>query len=181
MNITGFALAGLHPFSIREIFKQGLSWRDVSEDNAKRIIATIPALAEEVKLSYDGACLDAKITELLGDIVSTNMVNLDSKVLNQRRAVWLTPQKARNVFVKIQEKKLSDERLASEKRDIKAQAVLLKSNRASLVAQVANISIQGRQEATAIKVRCNNDCGALRKVTPLVTIVPYDKWLGCTV
>jgi hypothetical protein len=92
-----------------------------------------------------------------------------------------TPQKARNVFVKIQEKKLSDERLTSEKRDIKAQAILLKSNRASLVAQVANISIQGRQEATAIKVRCNNDCGALRKVTPLVTIVPYDKWLGCTI
>jgi hypothetical protein len=49
---------------------------------------------------------------MLGNIVSTPIVDLNSKVLNHKRAVWLTPEKAR--FIKAESsRKLENERLAT--------------------------------------------------------------------
>ena len=68
------------------IFKQGTSWHTLSDDKCKRITDAIPELALKVRMSLDGSCPDTEITSLLGSIVTTNIVCLDSKVLNQRRA-----------------------------------------------------------------------------------------------
>jgi hypothetical protein len=56
---------------------------------------------------------------------------------------------------------------------------LEKRRAAQLVAQVLDGTLQGRQEATSIKVGCNNECGAIRSVVTEGTIVPHDGWLGC--
>jgi predicted RNA-binding protein YlxR (DUF448 family) len=74
---------------------------------------------------------------MLGDIVSTAIVGIDSKVLNQKRAVWLTPEKA--LFSKAENsRKVESERLATiEKAEKKAASALAKQNIASLTAQVA--------------------------------------------
>ena len=177
--LVGFKLSGLVPFDIREIFKQGTSWGQISEENAIRIIDTIPRLAHEVRLSNDGACSDALITSMLGDIVSTAIVGIDSKVLNQKRAVWLTPEKAR--FIKAENsRKVESERLATiEKAEKKAASALAKQNIASLTAQVAGGLIDGRKDFASFDVSCNNECGSIRKGVPEGVVTPYDNWLGC--
>jgi hypothetical protein len=177
--LLGFKLAGLVPFDIREIFKQGTSWGQVSEENAIRIIDTIPRLAHEVRISNDGACSDALITSMLGDIITTPIVGLDSKVLNQKRAVWLTPEKAR--YIKAENsKKIETERLAAlEKAEKKAAAALAKRTTASLAAQVAGGLFDGRKENLSSDVSCNNECGNVRKGVLEGVVTAYDGWLGC--
>lgn len=117
---------------------------------------------------------------LLGDIVSTNMIALDNKVLNQRRALWLTPQKARNILVANNEKLEIERRAALEKIPAKERSILAKRNRASLIVQVATNLIEGKKNSTSTRIKCNNDCGSVRNITTLGETVPYDNWLGCT-
>ena len=78
-------------------------------------MSKIPELAGRVKLSRDGSCPDVYITSALGDIISTNITNLDNKVINQRRAMWLTPDKARNISIALAEKFSNEKRLKEEK------------------------------------------------------------------
>jgi hypothetical protein len=150
-----FKLAGLVPFDIREIFKQGTSRGQVSEENAIRIIDTIQQLAHEVRISNGGACSDALITSMLGDVVTTPIVGLDTYVLNQKRAVWLTPEKTR--YIKAEKrKKIETERLAAlEKAEKKAAAALAKRTTASLAAQVTGGLFDGRKETLSSDVSCN--------------------------
>ena len=61
------------------------------------ILGAIPELAAEVLISRNGACSDARIESVLGHIVSTDMVGMDNKVINQQQALWLTPDKARKI------------------------------------------------------------------------------------
>ena len=52
---------GLAPFSVGTIFQQGTSWAKIPEKDALRLIATIPASADEVRKSDDGAYSDSLI------------------------------------------------------------------------------------------------------------------------
>jgi hypothetical protein len=178
---VGWQLAGLEPFDIRTIFQQGTSWAKINEENAQTIIAAIPELAAEMLVSRKGACSDAEINALLGHIpgVSTDIVGMDDKVLNQQRALWLTADKARNIMIDINLKLQEQKRVKKEKQDAKDLVPLEKRRAAQLVAQVLDGTLQGRQEATSIKVGCNNECGAIRSVVTEGTIVPHDGWLGC--
>ena len=173
-------MAGLAPFSVRTIFQQGTSWAKIPEKDALRLIATIPALADEVRKSDDGACSDSVIQSLLGDIVSTAMVGIDDKVLNQKRAVWLTPEKARNIF-KANSDKVEKERVAViERTQIKKRAATVKRMNIENATRVAEGEVEGKKETTSMVVNCNNECGNMRKAVPTGVQVPYDGWLGCT-
>jgi hypothetical protein len=134
-------------------------------------------------VSRIGACSDLKITEILGHIpgVTTEIVGMDEKVLNQQRALWLTPDKARNIMIDRSIKQLEENRVRKEKEDAKELAASEKRRAAELAIQVADGSLQGRQETTSIRVGCNNECGAIRKVVIDGTVVPYDGWVGCQV
>lgn len=119
LNYLGFESAGLAPFSVRTIFQQGTSCAKIPEKDALRLIATIPALADEMRKSDDGAYSDSLIQSLLRDIVSTAMVGIDDKV-------WLTPEKAHNIF-KANSDKVEKERVAViERTQIKERAATVK-------------------------------------------------------
>ena len=47
----------------------------------------------------NGSCSDEIICSLLGGIVTINTVGIVNKVLNQKRALWLTPEEAKINFV----------------------------------------------------------------------------------
>ena len=144
------------------------------------MISTIPALAVEVRNSDDGACSDALIQSLLGDIVSTSMVGIDDKVLNQKRAVWLTPEKARNIL-KANSDKVEKERIAVvERTHIKERAATTKRLNIENAARVAEGEVEGKRDTTSMAMNCNNECGNVRKAVPTGVQVPYDGWLGCT-
>ena len=180
MHSLGFELAGLAPFSVRTIFQQGTSWNKIPETDAQRLLAAIPVLAIEVRKSDDGACSDTLIQSLVGDIVSTAMVGIDDKVLNQKRAVWLTPEKARNIY-KASSDKAEKERVATvEKTQVKERAATAKRINIQNATRVAEGEVEGRKETTSMSVNCNNECGNVRKAIPTGVQVPYDGWLGCT-
>ena len=148
--------------------------------DAQRLIDTIPTLAVEVRKSDDGACSDSLIQSLLGDIVSTAMVGIDGKVLNQKRAVWLTPEKARNIF-KANREKAEKERVAViEKNQIKERAATARRVTVQNASRVAEGEVVGKKGTTSIAVNCNNECGNVRKAILTGVQVPYDGWLGCT-
>ena len=179
-HYSGFELAGLAPFSVRTIFQQGTSWGKIPEEDAQRLIATIPTLAVEVRKSDDGACSDLLIQSLLGDIVSTEMIGIDDKVLNQKRAVWLTPEKARNIF-KANSEKAEKERVAViERTQTKERAATAKRANIQNASRVAEGGVEGKKETACIAVNCNNECGNVRKAILTGVQVPYDGWLGCT-
>ena len=144
-------------------------------------MSKIPELAERVKLSRDGSCPDVYITSALGDIISTNITNLDNKVINQRRAMWLTPDKARNISIALAEKFSNEKRLKEEKEKKKEEALIAKRNKAVRTVEVNEGVIVGRRCLTMTKTRCINDCGLVREIVPIGTIKPYDNWIGCTV
>ena len=180
IHYLGFELAGLAPFSVRTIFQQGTSWSKIPEADAQRLLATIPILAVEVRKSDDGACSDTLIQSLVGDIVSTAMVGIDDKVLNQKRAVWLTPEKARNIF-KANSDKAEKERVAIvERTQVKERAATAKRINIQNATRVAEGEVEGRKDTTSMAVNCNNECGSVRKAIPTGVQVPYDGWLGCT-
>ena len=165
---------------MRTIFQQGTSWGKIPEEDAQRLIATIPILAVEVRKSDDGACSDSLIQSLLGDIVSTAMIGIDDKVLNQKRAVWLTPEKARNIFKANSDKAERERVTVVERTEIKERAVTAKKPNIHNTARVAEGEVEGRKETTSIPVNCNNECGNVRKAALTEVQVPYDGWLGCT-
>ena len=173
-------MAGLSPFSVRTIFQQGTSWGKIPEMDAQRLIATIPTLAVEVRKSDDGACSDTLIQSLLGDIVSTAMVGIDEKVLNQKRAVWLTPEKARNIFKANSDKVEKERVVVIERTQVKERAATAKRMIIQNATRVAEGEVEGKKEATSMAVNCNNECGNVRKAVPTGVQVPYDGWLGCT-
>lgn len=146
-------------------------------------MGAIPDLAAEVLVSRRGACSDEKIKAMLGHIpgVTTQIVGMDDKVLNQQRALWLTPYKARNIVIDRNIRLLEEKRVRKEKADAKEFAASEKRRAADLASQVENGTLQGRQETTSIRVGCNNECGAIRKVVLEGMIVPNDGWIGCQV
>lgn len=142
-------------------------------------MGAIPELAAEVQISRNGACSDAIIESVLGHIVSTDMVGMDNKVINQQRALWLTPDKARNIMIDISLKWQEEKRVKKQKNDAKELAASEKRMAAELAVQVQDGSLQGRMETTNIRVGCNNECGAIRMAVIPGTVIPYDGWLGC--
>lgn len=159
---------------------QGTSWSKLSEENCQRIIRTIPALATEVRNSTDGACSDLKITSLLGDIVTTGIVGLDNKVLNQKRAVWLTADKARNIYLANKAKIEAEKVSVLTKNAAKQVIALRKKTLLAVSAQVVDGNVVGLTGGTIGSVRCNNDCGSVRLGTAEGLIASGDKWKGCT-
>jgi hypothetical protein len=79
-------------------------------------------------VSRIGACSDSKIKEILGHIpgVTTKIVGMDEKVLNQQRALWLTPDKARNIMIDRTIKQLEDNGVRKKKKMRKNSQLLRK-------------------------------------------------------
>jgi hypothetical protein len=144
-------------------------------------VSKIPELSERVKVSRDGSCPDVYITSVLGDIISTNITNLDNKVINQRRAMWLTPDKARNISIALAEKLSNERRIKEEKEKKKEEALNAKRIIAVRTVEVNAGAIEGRRCLTMTRTRCLNDCGLVREIVPIGIIKPYDNWIGCTV
>jgi hypothetical protein len=111
-----------------------------------------------------GACSDAKIREILGHVpgITTEILGMDEKVLNQQRALWLTPNKARNIVIDRNIKLQEEKKLKKEKEDAKELAVSEIRRAADLASQVADGTLQGRRETTSTRVGCNNECGAIK-------------------
>ena len=134
-----------------------------------------------VRSSFDGSCPDFDITSLLGNIVSTNIVDLDSKVLNQRRAIWLTPEKARNIYVTNNIEIENEKIIVKQKCEAKTKIALGKRKREVITQQVIEGTIEGLREPALVSVRCFNDCGLTREVAPNRSPLISDNWIGCTV
>ena len=163
------------------IFKQGTSWHTLSDDKCKRITDTIPELALKVRMSLDGSCPDTEITSLLGSIVTTNIVCLDSKVLNQRRALWLTLEKARNIYIEKNKEMENERKIVKHKAEAKIKLAMGKRKREVVKQQVSEGTIEGLREPALIGVRCFNDCGQTREVAQDSHSLLHDNWIGCTV
>lgn len=163
------------------IFQQGTSWHTLSDEKCKMITDAIPELAKAVRTSSDGSCPDTEITSLLGSIVSTTIVGLDSKVLNQRRAIWLTPEKARNIYIANYKEKEDEKNMVKQKSEAKTKLAMGKRKREVVTQQVSEGIIDGLRESTLVRVRCFNDCGLTREVVQDIPSLSYDKWIGCTV
>jgi hypothetical protein len=97
-------------------------------------------------VSRIGACSDSKIKEILGHIpgVTTEIVGMDEEVLNQQRALWITPDKARNIMIDRTIKQLEDNGVRKKKEDAKEFAASEERRAAELAIQVADGSLQGR-------------------------------------
>lgn len=113
---------------MRTIFQQGTSWANITEEDALVIIGAIPELPAGLLVSRKGACSDAKINSLLGHIagVTTDIIGMDEKVLNQQRALWITPDKARNIMVDHNIKLQEELRIRKDKEDAKELAIVEK-------------------------------------------------------
>ena len=120
-----------------------------------------------MRKSDDGAYSDSLIQSLLRDIVSTAMGGIDDKV-------WLTPEKAHNIF-KANSDKVEKERVAViERTQIKERAATVKRMNIKNATRVAEGEVQGKKETTSMVVNCNNECGNMRKAVPTRVQVPYD-------
>lgn len=153
----------------------------MSDTDCTRIINKIPVLAESVRTSSDGSCSDEIISRSLGDIVQTNMVGIDRKVLNQKRALWLTPEKARNICISIALAKANERVLMEEKNLARIRSVIGKRKLERISQDVNDGTIDGKREELSMRVPCANDCGLMREIGQENSTVPYDNWLGCTV
>ena len=134
-----------------------------------------------MRTSLNGSCTDEIISSLLGDIVTTNIVNLDNKVLNQKRAIWLTPEKARNIYVTNSLAKANERVLIAEKNLAKIRSTIGKRKRDINTQEVNDGTVSGRKENLTERVSCTNDCGLHREVVENANTLPYDNWIGCTV
>lgn len=114
-------------------------------------------------VSRRGAYSDEKIKALLGHIpgVTTQIVGMDETVLNQQRALWLTPDKARNIVIDRNIKLLGEKIVRKKKANAKEFAASEKRRAADLASQVENGTLQGQQEITSTTVDCKNECGAI--------------------
>ena len=138
-------------------------------------------MAIAVRTSIDGSCPDTEITSLLGSIVSTTIVGLDNKVLNQRRAIWLTPEKARNIYIANYKEKEEEKNMVKEKSEAKMKLAMGKRKREVVTQQVSEGIIDGLRQPSLVSVRCFNDCGQTREVLQDRSSLLYDNWVGCTV
>ena len=106
---------------------------------------------------------------------------LDSKVLNQRRALWLTPDKARNIYI-ANNKVIEDEKdMVKQKIEDKTKLAMGKRKRELVTQQVSEGIIEGLRGPAILNVRCFNDCGLTRVVTQDSHSPLYDNWIGCTI
>ena len=177
----GFELSGICPFDTKVIFQQGTSWHTLSDEKCKMITDAIPELALKVRTSIDGSCPDTEITSLLGGIVSTNIVCLDSKVLNQRRTIWLTPEKARNIYIESNKEIENEKNIVKQKIEAKNKLAIGKRKREVVKQQVTEGIIDGIRETALVSVRSFNDCGQTRHIVHNSHSLSYDNWVGCTV
>lgn len=104
-NIAGgWAVAGLEPFIPRQLFSQCSAWHRLSKQQGKAALDAIPKLADIVNCR--GQLTDEELHAAVGDMPAPHSIApaptdstkkrkrptkpLHERVLNQRRALWLT-------------------------------------------------------------------------------------------
>lgn len=84
----GWISSGLSNYNMDTILRKCSLYKELTEDQATRIKAAVPEMAARASAS-GGIVTDSIMREMLGDIVSTEVANMDDRVITQQRSLWL--------------------------------------------------------------------------------------------
>jgi hypothetical protein len=169
---AGWAMSGICPLDTDKIMEKCVKYANLNEEERVRCKEALPRLVEKSRLT--GMCKDIDIAELLGDIVHTEITNMDVRVLNQQRSLWLNQEGVLDYRRFLHAEK---ERIAAQTAERAAVNELKKLEKKRIQdAQAAQYT--PHVDATVKSICFNDSCAKAGMYRDLI-LESDDQWRGC--
>lgn len=172
---NGYKRVFLTPFNPDQIMRESQTFRNLTEDDARRLLEAINDPVAEAEAFRTGEVSDATILSILTrcclqDVIKTEIVDVESLAVNRRRALWINNGHVVGI------RKVNEARKKSELDAVNAEREKKAKDRASKLINQSQNNLEG---FPPLNTRCSN--AGCMKLFNMISSSSQVTWTRCPI